>query len=115
MPPTTGYSFGDVVLVPFPFTDQSGSKKRPAVVISSAQYQAERRDLVIMAVTSQIRLRPALGEFVVVDWKRAGLVAPSAIKPVLATIEKRFVLRKLGQLQLPDIRLLRTSLEQILG
>ena len=30
-----GYSFGDVVLVPFPFTDQSGSKKRPAVVIST--------------------------------------------------------------------------------
>jgi len=33
MPLTTGYSFGDVVLVPFPFTDQSGSKKRPAVIV----------------------------------------------------------------------------------
>ena len=52
MPPTTGYSFGDVVLVPFPFTDQSGTKKRPAVVVSSAAYQAQRRDLVIMAVTT---------------------------------------------------------------
>ena len=37
MPLTTGYSFGDVVLVPFPFTDQSGSKKRPAVIVSSAE------------------------------------------------------------------------------
>jgi mRNA-degrading endonuclease toxin of MazEF toxin-antitoxin module len=52
MPLTTGYSFGDVVLVPFPFTDQSGSKKRPAVIVSSADYQAQRRDLVIMAITS---------------------------------------------------------------
>jgi len=42
MPPTTGYSFGDVVLVPFPFTDQSGFKKRPAVVVSSTEYQAQR-------------------------------------------------------------------------
>jgi mRNA interferase MazF len=42
MPLTTGYSFGDVVLVPFPFTDQSGSKKRPAVIVSSADYQAQR-------------------------------------------------------------------------
>ena len=52
MPPTTGYSLGDVVLVlvlvplpfPFPFTDQSGVKKRPAVVVSSARYHADRRD-----------------------------------------------------------------------
>jgi len=115
MPPTTGYSFGAVVLVPFPFTDQSGSKKRPAVVVNSAGYQAARRDLVIMAVTSQIRPRPAYGEFLVRDWKKAGLVAPSAVKPVLATIEKRLVIKKLGQLQPPDVRSLRASLEQILG
>jgi mRNA interferase MazF len=115
MPPTTGYSFGDVVLVPFPFTDQSGIKKRPAVVVSSARYHADRRDLVIMAITSQLRRHPSLGEFTVAEWKKAGLVAPSAVKPVLTTIEKRLVLRKLGQLQQADIRSLRASIEQILG
>jgi mRNA interferase MazF len=49
MPRTTAYSFGDVILVPFPFTDQSGLKKRPAVVVSSDEYQARRFDLLIMA------------------------------------------------------------------
>ena len=49
----TGYSFGDVLLVPFPFTDQSGSKKRPAVVVSSARFQQERPDLFLMPITSQ--------------------------------------------------------------
>ena len=34
-PTTTGDEFGDLVLVPFPFTDQSTSKRRPAVVVSS--------------------------------------------------------------------------------
>jgi mRNA-degrading endonuclease toxin of MazEF toxin-antitoxin module len=48
------YDFGDIVLVPFPFTDQSGIKKRPAVIVSSAPYNAARLDLILMAVTSQI-------------------------------------------------------------
>jgi mRNA interferase MazF len=52
MPPTRAYNFGDLVLVPFPFTDQTGAKKRPAVVVNSAAYNTARRDLVLMAVTS---------------------------------------------------------------
>lgn len=52
MPPTTGYSFGDVVLVPFPFTDQSATKRRPAVVVSTRRYHERRPDLIIMAITS---------------------------------------------------------------
>ena len=46
------FSFGDVVLVPFPFTDQSGTKNRPAVVVSSHGHNASRRDIVIMAIRS---------------------------------------------------------------
>ena len=82
MPPTTGYSFGDIVLVPFPFTDQSGTKRRPAVVVSSQRYHTERPDLVIMAVTSQIRPSSGFGEASVKDWKASGLLKASVIKPV---------------------------------
>jgi mRNA interferase MazF len=83
MPNTTAYSFGDVVPVPFPFTDQTASKKRPAVVVSADAYH----------VTSQI-LRPggALGEVLISDWQGAGLPKASLIKPVLATIEQRLIL-----------------------
>jgi mRNA interferase MazF len=48
------YEFRDVVLVPFPFTNQAASKKRPAVVVGSRAYNAARLDVVVMAVTSQI-------------------------------------------------------------
>ena len=34
----TSFKPGDVLLVPYPFTDQTGSKQRPAVVISSLDY-----------------------------------------------------------------------------
>ncbi len=33
MPTMTGYNFGDLILVPFPFTDQSATKRRPAVIV----------------------------------------------------------------------------------
>jgi mRNA interferase MazF len=115
MPPTTGYSFGDVILVPFPFTDQSGLKKRPAVIVSSTAYHRERRDLVIMAITSQIRPHPAFAEFTMTDWRKAGLLVPSAVKPVLTTIEKRLILKKLGQFQRADVQSLRASISAILG
>ena len=48
----TSYNFGDVVLVPFPFTDRTTNKKRPAVVISSEVYNAEYLDRILMGITS---------------------------------------------------------------
>jgi mRNA interferase MazF len=47
------YSFGNVLLVPFPFTDQSTIKKRPAIVVSSDRYNQQHIDLILIAVTSQ--------------------------------------------------------------
>jgi mRNA interferase MazF len=56
------FDFGDVVLVPFPFTSQVASKKRPAVVVSNGTYNRVKPDVVVMAVTSQLRPSPGLGE-----------------------------------------------------
>ncbi len=111
----TGYDFGSVVLVPFPFTDQSTTKRRPAVVVSSDAYHRERPDLIILAVTSQARPQPALGETAVTQWKEAGLPRPSVVKPVVATIERGLVLRKLGRLADEDRTALRKVLDEILG
>jgi mRNA-degrading endonuclease toxin of MazEF toxin-antitoxin module len=115
MPPTTSYSFGDIVLVPFPFTDQSAAKRRPAVIVSSQAYHAERADLIIMAVTSQARPTPRLGEVPVTDWRAAGLLKPSVIKPVLTTIERSLVIRRLGQLEQKDRQSLKGALGAIIG
>jgi mRNA interferase MazF len=59
MPSTTSFKQGDVVLVPFPFTDLSAIKQRPGLVISPERLNDTRPDLVVAAITSQIPLRQA--------------------------------------------------------
>ena len=111
----TGYEFGDLVLVPFPFTDQSATKRRPAVIVSSPAYHRARPDLLIMAVTSQQPSNLSVGEVQVQDWRGAGLLKPSVIKPVLTTIDPALVLKKLGRLTSTDQAALRQALTTILG
>ena len=109
------FEFGDVVLVPFPFTDQTASKRRPAIVASKRGYNTARPDLIVMAITSQMRPSAGLGETWVADWRGAGLLKPSSIKPVLATIEQRLILRQLGMLRPDDQAALRQSIREIIG
>jgi mRNA interferase MazF len=109
------HSFGEVVLVPFPFADQSGAKKRPAVIVSSSGYHAGRRDLVIMAITSQVRTPLGFGEAMLADWQAAGLIKQSVLKPVFTTIEQGLVLRSMGTLSDADLRALRETLALVIG
>jgi mRNA interferase MazF len=111
----TGFEFGDVVLVPFPFTDQSATKQRPAVVISSAAYHRDRPDILIMAITSQARPRRSVGEASIADWKKAGLLKPSVFKPLIATVDRGLIRRKLGRLAADDLQTLRTLLPAMIG
>ena len=115
MPNTTVYSFGDVVLAPFPFTDQTAAKKRPAVVVSSDGYNKARPDLILMAITGHLSGYSRIGEVVVSDWKEAGLLKASTIKPILTTIEKTLIIRSLGQLRQRDLFALKDTLKMILG
>ncbi len=111
----TTYSFGDVILVPFPFTDQSQAKQRPAVVVSSARYNTERPDLILMAITSQVRSPATFGEVIVQNWQAAKLLKLSSIKPVFTTLDKRLVRKSLGRLHETDRASLKTVMQAILG
>ncbi len=51
----------------------------------------------------------------ITEWKAAGLIKPSIIKPVLTTIEKTLVIKKLGELEEIDAQTLSNILQIILG
>lgn len=108
------HPFGTVVLVPFPFTDQSAAKQRPAVIVSSSAYHRTRRDLILMPITSQLRAS-AFGDVLVQDWQAAKLLMPSAIKPVLATLDQSLVIKLLGQLSQRDQQALRETVTKVIG
>lgn len=109
------FAFGDIVLVPFPFTNQTATKQRPSVVISGRAYNQARPDLLMMAVTSQLRPAATFGEVWLTDWQAAGLLKPSAVKPVIATLEQGLVIRGLGTLSRQDQAAVRRALEEILA
>jgi mRNA interferase MazF len=111
----TGFEFGDVVLVRFPFSDHTTVKQRPAAIISSAAYHQARPDVLIMAISSQIRPWTAFAEAEIRHWKAAGLLKPSLIKPAIATIEQGLIRRTLGHLRPADIDALRAVLNSIIG
>ncbi|MBI2766460.1 MAG: type II toxin-antitoxin system PemK/MazF family toxin [Chloroflexi bacterium] len=68
---------GEVVLVPFPFTDQSGQKVRPAIVLSGEVHNSVRPDIIVGALTSNIG-RSGAFDYVLTDWEAAGLRFPAA-------------------------------------
>ncbi len=87
----------DIVLVPFPFTDLTASKKRPALVVSPDNYNSGP-DVVIAFITSQLKTPPRPGDHLIADWQASGLPKPSQLRMKLATISHRIVIKKLGRL-----------------
>jgi mRNA interferase MazF len=68
-----------------------------------------------MAVTSQVRLATAFGEVAISEWQKAGLLKSSVIKPVMATVERRLIIRQLGRLEPTDRTALLNMLPIITG
>ncbi len=97
----TIYKRGDVVLVKFVFSDETGSKKRPGLVISSDSYNDHRGELIIAAVTSNVK-RARVGDYKVKNYRSAGLLAPSLVTGVIRTIRRTMVERILGNISADD-------------
>lgn len=86
---------GDVVTVDFP--GATGLKRRPAVVVSSRLYHAHRPDLVLAVLTSQLSAASTPTDYVLQDWREAGLRQPTAFRAYFA-MAGRSAVRPVGHL-----------------
>ena len=93
----TRFVFGDLIIVDFPFSDLSGSKRRPAFVLA---HDGED-DVLLARITSKSR-ETAL-DVVMHDWKVSKLLFPSTICiGKLATLSRTLVEGKMGEATVSD-------------
>lgn len=112
--PIVTYERFDVVVVPFPFTDSSASKRRPALVISNgAAFNAPAGHSVMAMITSADNAPWPLDQ-PLRDLSAAGLSAPSVVRMKLFTLDHRFVLRKAGRLSGRDGKAVAAALKSLL-
>ena len=110
----TGYSRGDVVLVSFVFTDETGARQRPAVIISSDTYHQQRQETIISAITSRTD-RILAGDHLIKHWQEAGLLFPSVATGIIRTIKQNMATRKLGAMPQADMQAINSKLRVALA
>jgi mRNA interferase MazF len=111
----TSSSRGDVVLVPFMFSDRPVVKRRPAIVISSPEYHSSRQDVIVAAVTSNVARGPLVGDHHLAQWRAAGLPKASVVTGILRTIKRTMIVRTLGTLAEGDLRSVDLALARALS
>ena len=109
----TAYNPGDVILVPFPFNERAGGRKRPALVISSPQYNEDTGQVTIAQITSRTSSNPRPGDTPIQDWKAANLPRPAIVRARFATIDASLVLRQLGSLTETDFQSAQSNLKSV--
>ena len=100
---------GDLILIPFPFTDLTGNKNRPALVLVSSEL-----DITVAFISTQLKWKEKT-DILLDPTKENGLKKESLIRlSKLATIDKDLALGKLGRISNESIILVNNNLKKIL-
>jgi mRNA interferase MazF len=103
---------GDVVVVPFPFTERPGAKRRPALVLSTSSFNREAGHTVLAMITT--KHQPAWpGDVAIRDLERSGLPLSCVVRLKLFTLDNRLMQRRLGHLAEDDRRRVAESLASL--
>ena len=115
---TTTYRRGQVVVVEVPFSDLSGTKLRPALIVSAERFHRGLPDVIACPISSQPRYheRPGAGDCPLRHWRRAGMRHRSTVRvSKLLAVDKQIVRRTLGTLSPGDLAQVEQTLGEALG
>ena len=89
----------DLLIVPFPFSDQSGRKVRPVVVISHDSFNSYSEDVIVIGVTSNIKKERYALPLTNADLNEGNLFTGCMIKVEnILRLEKGLIIKKIGKI-----------------
>ncbi|AKB77808.1 hypothetical protein MSHOH_1325 [Methanosarcina horonobensis HB-1 = JCM 15518] len=101
MKPGTNVKQRDIILIPFPFSDLSTSKRRPAIIISNSYYNTRNDDVICCAITSNPRNCAGYVPITSADLDKGQLNYQSRIKPTkVFTLNKNLIIKPLARLNI---------------
>ena len=106
------YEALDVVVVPFPFTDQPTVKRRPALVISSSSFNDIHQQSVLAMITTSRLAWPS--DVVIEEWRHAGLIALCKVRFKLFTLDHALIIRRIGTMHPRDGQRVKNVLSRLL-
>lgn len=103
----------DVVTVPFPYTDKSKSKKRPAVILSNQNKFGKKINHSICAMITSEKNKSWPNDVLIKNLETTGLPAPSVIRMKLFTLDHQIISGKIGTLSEKDLKNLKESFKTV--
>ena len=103
----------DVVVVPFPFTDREAERRRPALIVSSPEFNVAHEQSILAMITSAESDWPS--DVALRSWRDAGLAVPCKVRLKLFTVDDTSILRKAGTLSRGDAEAVARSLFRFLA
>ena len=104
----------DVVVVPFPFTDKTTTKRRPALVLSQANSFNKRIAHSVLAMITSASNSDWPLDVEIEDIDAAGLPYASIVRMKLFTLDDQLVIRKAGSLGAKDRKAVTETLLNLL-
>lgn len=112
---TVTFEAFDVVVVPFPFTDRTTTKRRPALVLSDAGSFNKRVGQSVLAMITSASNSDWPLDVNIQNLDDAGLPSASVVRMKLFTLDDKLVIRKAGMLAEQDRSAVSTILRQLLN
>jgi len=104
----------DVVVVPFPFTDRTTTKRRPALVLSDARAFNKQAGQSVLAMITSARNSNWPLDVEIENLDSAGLPSASIVRMKLFTLDDQLVIRKAGTLAEDDRKSVSATLRRLL-